>query len=326
MTEPKNLPDTWRYQESTNSVVCGGCMFRYGAEHPDGDGKWTCPNCGDGNGKPAAAPSDFEVIFGEACDEIGCTHDNEALLQAIADLKKPSAAPLGREAMFDAILQVLETKHRMPTSTMLATKIRDAIPAVTQHERGEGPVSWRWRARGATEWIYDPTDQWREEHLNDDIEFQPLYAVATPSAVDRPSGGQHERGPSVSDYVRDYEYRGDQDYKPNENEQAVIEDAIEGYLSTRDCPVVKHHGCYPVRLLLCPFCQSKNIDPTGWASTDRSGPACDDCGATAETVEIWNTRHTPSAVDREAVIEECAKVADAVAEKYETIAKDLFKR
>jgi NTP pyrophosphatase (non-canonical NTP hydrolase) len=35
-----------------------------------------------------AAPSDFERIFVDACDEIGCAHDNEALLQAIADLKK----------------------------------------------------------------------------------------------------------------------------------------------------------------------------------------------------------------------------------------------
>lgn len=47
---PNNLPPNWDYQPSTNSVICGGCAFRYGAEHPDGDGMWTCPNCGDGNG------------------------------------------------------------------------------------------------------------------------------------------------------------------------------------------------------------------------------------------------------------------------------------
>lgn len=40
----------------------------------------------------------------------------------------------------------------------------------------------------------------------------------------------------------------------------------------------------------CPFCDSKSIDPEGWASTDRKGPACDDCGATADTVSLWNTR------------------------------------
>lgn len=49
MPVPTNLPYGWEYQESTNCVICGGCAFRYGAEHPDGDGQWTCPNCGDGN-------------------------------------------------------------------------------------------------------------------------------------------------------------------------------------------------------------------------------------------------------------------------------------
>lgn len=38
----------------------------------------------------------------------------------------------------------------------------------------------------------------------------------------------------------------------------------------------------------CPFCGSRHIDPEGWASIDRKGPACDDCGATADTVELWN--------------------------------------
>lgn len=44
------------------------------------------------------------------------------------------------------------------------------------------------------------------------------------------------------------------------------------------------------KLLSCPFCASTNIDPKGWASTDRAGPACDDCGGTADTVELWNKR------------------------------------
>lgn len=44
------------------------------------------------------------------------------------------------------------------------------------------------------------------------------------------------------------------------------------------------------KLLPCPFCGSKNIDAKGWASTDRSGPACDDCGGSADTVELWNSR------------------------------------
>jgi len=40
----------------------------------------------------------------------------------------------------------------------------------------------------------------------------------------------------------------------------------------------------------CPFCGSKSIDPQGWVSADNAGPACDDCGACADTVELWNTR------------------------------------
>ncbi|QOV06300.1 hypothetical protein CPT_Maja_080 [Burkholderia phage Maja] len=41
----------------------------------------------------------------------------------------------------------------------------------------------------------------------------------------------------------------------------------------------------------CPFCGSESIDPKGWlANNGKSGPACDDCGATAESVEAWNRR------------------------------------
>lgn len=41
----------------------------------------------------------------------------------------------------------------------------------------------------------------------------------------------------------------------------------------------------------CPFCGSSNIDDHGWASGDgRHGPACDDCGGTADSVMLWNAR------------------------------------
>jgi hypothetical protein len=50
------------------------------------------------------------------------------------------------------------------------------------------------------------------------------------------------------------------------------------------------------QLLPCPFCGSQNIDPEGWASTDRAGPACDDCAGTAETAELWNSRPTLKSV------------------------------
>lgn len=59
------------------------------------------------------------------------------------------------------------------------------------------------------------------------------------------------------------------------------------------------------QLLPCPFCGSTDVDPKGWASTDRSGPACDDCAGTADTVELWNKRPCLNAL-----IEECAQAAE----------------
>lgn len=66
-----------------------------------------------------------------------------------------------------------------------------------------------------------------------------------------------------------------------------------------------------LKLKNCPFCGSDKIDPTGWMSSTangedgpgdvREGPACDGCGASADSVEIWNTRSEapqPSGVDR----------------------------
>ncbi|MCA8251809.1 Lar family restriction alleviation protein [Burkholderia sp. AU31624] len=45
----------------------------------------------------------------------------------------------------------------------------------------------------------------------------------------------------------------------------------------------------------CPFCGSENVDPKGWLANDgRSGPACDECGATAESIEGWNRRAQPA--------------------------------
>lgn len=40
----------------------------------------------------------------------------------------------------------------------------------------------------------------------------------------------------------------------------------------------------------CPFCGGK-CDPKGWLRNDGvRGPECEDCGASAESVERWNTR------------------------------------
>ena len=51
----------------------------------------------------------------------------------------------------------------------------------------------------------------------------------------------------------------------------------------------------------CPFCGHKEIDPRGWASADKHGPACDWCGATAETEREWNLRTEHPADDSEQV-------------------------
>lgn len=92
VAEPKNLPDSWDYMKDTNSVRCGGCLFRFGAEHPDSDGKWTCPNCGDGNGEKEAAaePTQEEIA---AIIERHIPYD-EALNMAAAILAlKPRGEP-----------------------------------------------------------------------------------------------------------------------------------------------------------------------------------------------------------------------------------------
>jgi hypothetical protein len=48
----------------------------------------------------------------------------------------------------------------------------------------------------------------------------------------------------------------------------------------------------------CPFCGGK-VDPEGWAQESgfpdppgviERGPECEDCGATARTMEAWNRR------------------------------------
>ena len=54
-------------------------------------------------------------------------------------------------------------------------------------------------------------------------------------------------------------------------------------------------GCGLPAMDSCPFCGSGNIDPEGWMAEDAegirtTGPTCDDCGASAQSVTAWNTR------------------------------------
>lgn len=54
-----------------------------------------------------------------------------------------------------------------------------------------------------------------------------------------------------------------------------------------------------LNLLPCPFCGSANIDPAEWSGNDgkhgKHGPGCGDCGALANTAELWNRRATQPA-------------------------------
>lgn len=51
-----------------------------------------------------------------------------------------------------------------------------------------------------------------------------------------------------------------------------------------------------INMKACPFCASLDIDAQFWAAIKEEGgpvvhgPGCMDCGAHAETVELWNTR------------------------------------
>lgn len=45
---------------------------------------------------------------------------------------------------------------------------------------------------------------------------------------------------------------------------------------------------------LCPFCGGP-VDEDGWlAESGERGPECEDCGATACSIEDWNSRYSPS--------------------------------
>lgn len=90
------------------------------------------------------------------------------------------------------------------------------------------------------------------------------------------------------------------DIEVDGEELADFQAARTEHLQT--CPGPEYRG----KLTPCPFCGSKDIDPKGGLQgrcqcpdaaahaimqcEQRHFPVCDDCGATAETVELWNTR------------------------------------
>jgi len=54
------------------------------------------------------------------------------------------------------------------------------------------------------------------------------------------------------------------------------------------------------KLEACPFCGGQ-VDPNGWLRNDGvRGPECEQCGATAESIEAWNTRTPDTERERRA--------------------------
>jgi hypothetical protein len=108
---------------------------------------------------------------------------------------------------------IFKTNHwsRQTAKTAADAILALAPPAVTQH--GE-PVAWRWRPRGATNWIYDPTAEWRGQQKGADIDIEPLFAA--PPAVDRAAviGWQPiEKAPKDGQFLV---------YLPNEHRQIQV--------------------------------------------------------------------------------------------------------
>lgn len=62
----------------------------------------------------------------------------------------------------------------------------------------------------------------------------------------------------------------------------------------RDAPASVEQAGRDVEPAPCPFCGGE-VDPTGWLRGDGTrGPECNDCGATARSMEAWQTRAAPT--------------------------------
>ncbi|MFU2892045.1 hypothetical protein ACM7N3_11785 [Pseudomonas aeruginosa] len=72
--------------------------------------------------------------------------------------------------------------------------------------------------------------------------------------------------------------------------------AAKGLAGTplRDAPASVEQAGRDVEPAPCPFCGGE-VDPTGWLRGDGPrGPECNDCGATARSMEAWQTRAAPT--------------------------------
>lgn len=88
---------------------------------------------------------------------------------------------------------------------------------------------------------------------------------------------------------------------------------------------------WPNPNLTCPFCGGP-VDPTGWLRNDGvRGPECYNCGASAQSIEQWNTRSdlrlSPETVERIRGSVEYAFISDNVHTKlqeYQILLRDIL--
>ena len=45
--------------------------------------------------------------------------------------------------------------------------------------------------------------------------------------------------PTVAEYVADYEFRGENDYSPTDDERTMIEDAIHGFIAEQEAALTQ---------------------------------------------------------------------------------------
>lgn len=76
----------------------------------------------------------------------------------------------------------VQKAHRPPGDPAPMEFVRAGY-AAARAAREQEPVAWRWRANGATEWIYNPEPEWVKDAMTNafGVELEPLYAHPAPA-------------------------------------------------------------------------------------------------------------------------------------------------
>ncbi|ELY4202030.1 hypothetical protein SMY80_004266 [Cronobacter sakazakii] len=147
-----------------------------------------------------------------------------------------------------------------------------------ERERAE-PVAYRYRfhptREAAGKWILVYTLE--EANPLPKYEIQPLYTAPAATLVD----DSLPYDPQIAEYEQ-----------MMEAEQAQADTTAQQFESLAGKAVVADENGN----LSCPFCGGR-CDPNGWMGSyddgvPMCGPECEDCGATANSIEEWNRRST----------------------------------